>query len=149
MVGLVRQRCKTRIGSGESDFTSETVGSQIYWFTNSYSIPRIDKETAYLLPAFDEFIISYKNRRASLPLENHNMTVSNNGIFRPVILVDGQVAGIWKRTIKKNNVVVETQFFKQPGKTTKRLIEKASIRYGAFLEKNAEMTPCKAHSVQE
>jgi len=121
------------------DFISETIDSQTYWFSNSLSIPKSDQEFVYLLPAFDEFIISYKDRSASLPFENHNRTVSNNGIFRPVIVVNGQVIGIWKRTTKKDKVIVETELFKQPDKTIKGLIEKASIQFGYFLEKQVEI----------
>ena|ERR1035437_1525008 len=39
----------------------------------------------------DEFIISYKDRTASLPLENHIKAVSNNGIFKPIIIINGKV----------------------------------------------------------
>jgi hypothetical protein len=92
-----------------------------------------------LLPAFDEFLISYKDRSASLPFQHHNRTVSNNGIFRPVIAVNGQVIGIWKRTIKKNNVMVETELFKQPEKTIMGFLEKAALQFGHFLEKQAEI----------
>jgi hypothetical protein len=102
-------------------------------------MPKADQELVYLLPAFDEFIISYKDRRAALPFENHIKAVSNNGIFRPVIVVNGQVVGIWKRTTKKDKVMVETEFFRQPNETSKSLIEKASIQFGHFLEKIPEI----------
>lgn len=121
------------------DFVSETIASQTYWLTNFFSFSMTDKELVYLLPAFDEFIISYKDRSASLPFENHTKTVSNNGIFRPVIVVNGQVTGIWKRTIRKDKVIVETEMFKQPGKTTMDLIEQAAIQFGHFLEKKPEI----------
>jgi hypothetical protein len=137
--GLPVSDAKQALEMVKSHFISETIDSQTYWFTNFFSIPKTDKEGVYLLPAFDEFIISYKDRNASLPFENHNMTVSNNGIFRPVIVVNGQVTGIWKRTIKKDKVIVEMEFFKQPDKTTKSLIEKALIHYGHFLEKKTEI----------
>jgi hypothetical protein len=123
----------------KSDLTSETVYSQAYWFSNDISFPDTSKEEVSLLPAFDEFIISYKDRTASLPLANFHRAVSSNGIFRPVIVVDGQVIGIWKRTLKKNKVIVETEFFQQPGKTTVSLVEQAAETYGCFLEKKTEV----------
>ena len=118
-----------------SDFIAESTHSQTYWLPNSLAIPNDDQEMAYLLPAFDEFIISYKNRSASLSFSDHNKAVSSNGIFRPVIVVNGQVWGIWKRFIKKDEVFIEVQLFRQPDKHTKSLIEAASIRYGQFLNK--------------
>jgi hypothetical protein len=123
----------------KSDLDSQTIDSQTYWFLNSHHLPVIDPEEVYLLPAFDEFIISYKDRTASLPFENFNKAVSSNGIFRPVIVVNGQVMGIWKRTLKKDSVIVETQFFKQPGKIILSRTEKTVEQYGNFLQKKAEL----------
>ena len=137
--GLSVSDAKHALETGRSGFISETIASQTYWFANFLPMPKTYKETVYLLPAFDEFIISYKDRSASLPFENHKKTVSDNGIFRPVIVVNGQVTGIWKRTIKRDKVIVETELFEQPNKTKKILIEKASVQYGGFLEKKTEM----------
>ena len=121
------------------DFISEEIDSQTYWSAIPFSIPKKDKEAVYFLPAYDEFIISYKDRSASLPFENHTKTVSNNGIFRPVIVVNGQVTGIWKRTIKKDKVIVETEFFKQPNQIQNSLIEKAANQFGHFIELKTEI----------
>ena len=121
------------------DFISETIASQSYWFPNSPSPASPNLETVYLLPAYDEFLISYKDRSASLPFKGYNKTVSNNGIFRPIVVVNGQVIGIWKRGIKKDTVFVETELFSQPSKTTKNLIEEEAIQYGRFLGKKVEI----------
>ncbi|MBI5352017.1 MAG: AlkZ family DNA glycosylase [Chloroflexi bacterium] len=138
--GLSTSDAKQALEMVKSDFVSETIDSHAYWFTNILSSPKPEKEDVHLLPAFDEFIISYKDRSASLPFENHNKTVSNNGIFRPVIVVNGQIVGIWKRSIKKDKVIVEAEFFKQPSKSTMLQIEKATVQYGCFLEKEPELT---------
>jgi hypothetical protein len=123
----------------KSDFTSETIGSQTYWFTSLDNTIWSSQGSVYLLPAFDEFIISYTDRRAALLFEDHNKAVSNNGIFRPVIVVNGQVTGIWRRTLKKDKVVIETEAFEPLDNATKSLIEKAAIQFGHFLEKKAEL----------
>lgn len=123
----------------KSNFISETIDAQTYWFSNSFSFPTPEKEDVHVLPAYDEFIISYTDRRASLPFENHSKAVFSNGIFRPVILVNGQVIGIWKRTIKKDEMLVETEFFEQPGESTKSSIEKAFFQFESFVEKKLEI----------
>jgi hypothetical protein len=91
------------------------------------------------LPAFDEFLISYTDRRAALPFESFSQAVSNNGIFHPIVVVNGQVTGIWKPTIQKGKVLVETEFFEPPEKTTLRLVEEAAKKYGNFLGMEAEI----------
>ena len=74
-----------------------------------------------------------------LPLEHNHKAVSNNGLFRPVILVNGKVTGLWKRTFVKDTVIVETQFFEKTGKTVKHLVENESKKFGKFLGKKAEV----------
>lgn len=122
------------------ELVSETIDSQTYWFSPSFSMPPSDQESVYLLPAFDEFIISYKDRQAILPFAHHKKAVSNNGIFWPTIVVNGQVIGTWKRTLKKDKVVIETQFFEQPKHSTKSLVEKAAISFGFFLGMKVEIS---------
>ncbi|MEO6706678.1 MAG: winged helix DNA-binding domain-containing protein [Ginsengibacter sp.] len=120
-------------------FISDKIGSGIYWFPDSFSIPKNYKESAYLLPAFDEFLISYKDRTAALAFENHKKAFSNNGIFWPTLVVNGQVKGIWKRTFKKDKVIVTISFFGAPGKDIIGLVEKAAEKLGYFLGHEIEM----------
>ena len=133
--GLPVADAKRALEMVKADFISEKIGAQTFWLTD-FSAP---KSVAHLLPAFDEFIISYRDRSAALADEHFRKMISSNGIFRPVIVVNGQVAGLWKRTIKKDSAIVETGFFKQPDKTTRRLIEQAVFRYERFLGKITEI----------
>ena len=68
--GLSVANAKHALEMIKSDFISETIGSQTYWLSNSFSIPLTGDKSCYLLPAYDEFIISYKDRSASLNFEN-------------------------------------------------------------------------------
>ena len=121
----------------KSDFVSETIGNQTYWFPNSFAVSQIATDKIHLVPAYDEFLISYKDRTASLPFKDNIKAVSNNGIFRPVIVHNGQVIGIWKRTIQKDKIIVETSFFQPYNKPIRDLIEKEAMAVGSFLDKKA------------
>lgn len=91
----------------------ETIGTQAFWIPDSFNVPNNgSKSSVYLLPAYDEYIISYTDRRAALSPENQKKTISMNGFFKPVIVVNGQITGLWKRTIKKDKVIIEPAFFK-------------------------------------
>lgn len=62
----------------------------------------------FLLPGFDEFVLGYTDRRATLAPEFATRIVpGGNGVFRPTVVTDGQIVGTWKsvgrgakRTIK-------------------------------------------------
>jgi len=117
----------------KDNFISEKMNSEEYWFPNSFSIPKKYKESVFLLPAFDEFLISYKDRSAAIILEHQKKTFSNNGIFWPVIVVNGLAAGIWKREIKKDTIIIEPVFFDKKNKVSKIDLAKAADRIAVFL----------------
>lgn len=137
--GLSVTNAKHALEMAGSEFIPETINSQTYWVNPSYSIPKITNENVFLLPAFDELIISYKDRSASLPTEATKKAVSSNGIFRAVVVVNGQVRGIWKRTVSKDRVIVDVELFESPDKTLSSHIEEATEQYGHYLAKKTEL----------
>lgn len=118
------------------DLASEIVEGKVFWLSEA-DIKITD--SAFLLPAFDEFIISYTDRSATITFENHKRAVSNNGMFHPTIVVNGETVGTWKRAIKKDKATVVLEYFAKPTSASHRLIEAASVRYGEFLEKKVEL----------
>jgi hypothetical protein len=56
-----------------------------------------------LLPAFDEYIISYKSKHIAVTNHHLRKAVSGNGVFRPVIIKDGQVRGFRRNLKSKSN----------------------------------------------
>jgi len=117
----------------KSNFVSEKKDSKEYWFPRSFSFPKKSKESVFLLPAFDEFLISYKDRSAVIHSDHREKTFSSNGIFWPVILVNGRAVGIWKREIKKNQLIISCGIFDKKNKVSKELLEKATRELGYFL----------------
>jgi hypothetical protein len=134
--GLPAGDAKRALDMAKSDLETAAIDSKAYWFIEANFET---KDTAFLLPAYDEFIISYKDRSATITLDNTKRAVSSNGIFRPVIVVNGQTMGIWKRTIKKNKAIIEMEYFTRLGKAALKMIDEASVRYGLFLEKKIEL----------
>jgi hypothetical protein len=122
----------------KSGFISETINAQIYWMPMEVSIPYRNSKIIFL-PAYDEFIISYKDRTPSMSSDYHRKTISINGFFRPVIVINGQIKGIWRRTIKKDKVTLETEFFDQHEiPSIDRLLESAAY-FGKFIDKKIEI----------
>jgi hypothetical protein len=66
---------------------------------------------AHLLPAFDEFLISYADRSDVLdPVEAPK--VSNGGVLSPCVVVDGSVAGTWKKALRRRTMEIEVLPFR-------------------------------------
>ena len=91
------------------------------------------------MAAFDEFLISYKDRSAALSLSDNKKSVSTNGIFYPVIIENGQVTGVWKRQIKKDSVIIEIDLFSPKNNTSRSLIEEKCCQFGQFVNKVADI----------
>lgn len=123
----------------EKNFVAETFKSKTYLFTNSFAVPKRNKLSFHLLPAFDEYIISYKDRSAAIQMEHQPKAFSSNGIFWPTIIINGKVVGLWKRNIQKDKVIIEVEFFKEPTKAGINSFKKESKKYGKFLDKKVEI----------
>ncbi len=63
-----------------------------------------------------------------------------------IVVVDGQVVGTWKRTLKKDAVVIETEIFASLTAAESRAVATAIDQYAAFLQLPA--LPAAASSTQ-
>lgn len=115
--------------------TSELIEDSYNLFVHeSYKeISPLQSDILHLLPSFDEYLISYKDRTAVLDLEHHPKAFNRFGTFYPVILHNGKVIGNWSKTVKKGQTVIETSFFALQHRISRELIEKAENRYKSFL----------------
>jgi hypothetical protein len=89
---------------------------------------------AYLLPNFDEYVVAYADRRAICE-SAHVKTVDSraNVLFNHTIVLDGKIAGTWKRSIAKTRVTIEVKPFTPMNTAQTCKIAAAAKRYGAFL----------------
>lgn len=136
--GLTLNDIRKALDFVKSDIISEKVDSETYFLPYNFNGKIKTDESIYLLPAFDEFLISYANRDASLAQVNNKKAISNNGMFHPVIVYKGQVIGLWKRMLKKDKVIINIELFRTLNKTSQVKIEKRAEKYGDFLEKKVE-----------
>ena len=94
----------------------------------------------HLLPQWDEFLLGYKSRDVTLPPEHFAEVVpGRNMVFKPTLVIDGQVAGTWRRVQKRAHVVVEVTPFAELPARRWREVESAAAGYGAFLGTEAEV----------
>lgn len=113
--------------------------SQIYYLANSEKVVDNETESVRLLPAFDEFLIAYKDRSASIHKDHHRHAFTTNGIFRPIVVVNGQVVGTWKRLVKKEKLHIEISLIDRSATVNRDNITAEAIRYGNFMQKDTEI----------
>jgi hypothetical protein len=116
-----------------------TVQSRGYLLSGSRINSSAHDASLHFLPAYDELLISYADRSASLSLVGQRKAISNNGVFRPVIVYDGKALGIWKRTLKKRKLIVEATFFQPPSRQVKDRIPLVSRRFSFYYGTETEI----------
>lgn len=126
--------CKTVLNSIASQLNSVEINNQTYWFGTDLCIEKSFRESVHFIAAFDEMLISYKNREASILPEHQSKAFTNNGIFKPVILENGNVIGTWKRTTKKDHTKIETQFFNETENHKKTILFEGIKAFENYLE---------------
>ena len=136
--GLSVADAKNGILLNEKKLISEEINYQTYYISYSFKTETI-KKNVHLLPAFDEFLIAYKDRSASIHNDFTKHAFTNNGIFRPIVVVNGQVVGIWKRTVKNNQVSIEINFHQKTPKSFYSEIEREAQHYADFLNKKLKI----------
>lgn len=133
--GLKMGDARAGLEAIQPSLLSEIVDGRTYWWPADWKMPAAGPMTLYLLPAFDEFLVSYKDRSASLDPSRRVQTITGNGIFKPVVLKNGWVDGIWQRTVVKDRVAIQLQLFEPFGAAEQAAYEREAARFAAFLGK--------------
>ena len=133
--GLTMTEAKEGIESVKSQFVSEEIDDRTYWFDSSISPVKEKSPTAHLLPNYDEYFIGFKDRSAiGAAVRQAGIIGDDSAFLAHVIVLDGQLVGGWKRTLKKNAVQVEMTLVIDLTKAQERAVEEAASRYGEFLQ---------------
>lgn len=137
--GLAAAEARAGLAMAKVRLAFETVGKEIFWYAPPLVTTEIPSPTAHLLPFVDEYIVAYRDREAVQPSAYNALVESGNVIFHSPLLVDGRVAGIWTREIKKDRVVVKPMLFRPLSDEERVALAAAADRLGAFLGLAAEV----------
>lgn len=107
---------------------------QQYWRPGEATQMAALRPAAQLLPSFDEYLVGYKDRSAVLDARYVPRVMgTGNGLFSPVLVIHGRVAGTWKRTVRKSEVVISLAPFQPLSKLQARQANTAAKAFGAYL----------------
>lgn len=132
--GLTATEAKQAISLIENQLIPDKSVPDKHFIHTSYrEAALLPTEVLHLLPSFDEYLISYKDRTSVLAPEHHPKAFNKCGTFYPVILHNGKVIGNWSKTAKKGELVIETSLFNPELPVDKELLKQAEARYKNFL----------------
>jgi len=139
--GLTMADARDALEMSKSHLLQEVIRERTYWLSSSVRTAKYERPTAYALPAFDEYTVAYKDRSAVLHPLHAKRVSSGNGIFNPIIVIDGQVVGTWKRRFEKESAVITTDLFTSLTKADRQSLARATREYGAFLNTRVALAP--------
>lgn len=137
--GLTVTTSRKALRMVEEGFHKTKTDKHTWWFPEPIQIGQENLRGTYLLPGFDEMICGYKDRSSILTGEHEQSIILRNGILRPVIISDGKVVGSWKRTLKKDRVLIETAPFGTLTKNQEKEITEKVEEYASFLGRDADL----------
>jgi hypothetical protein len=88
----------------------------------------------HLLPGFDEYLLGYADRTAQLggrPLSD--VVPGSNGMFLSTIVINGEIAGTWRRTVKAKGVELSAEPWKALSASAQKGFDRAAHAYADYL----------------
>jgi hypothetical protein len=110
----------------------EVVDGVAYWFAGEAPSAKAASPTVHLLQGYDEYIVGYSQSKHVLNLAGRTL-LQDRPIFNGVAILDGQVAGHWKRTLGSGAVTFEVALYEPFDAAQARALEAAADRQGEFL----------------
>ncbi len=103
-------------------------GQDFYLFPGA---EKTSENAAHLLPVYDELIMGYKDRNAFFQ-ERNSLQPKPPIRYDNMVLLNGQIAGTWKRTVRGKSVEIGYDFFRPITAQQRALLEKAEQHLQTF-----------------
>ena len=132
--GLSVTDARAGLEAAKTGLVSEQWNGSQYWMTAGSAVHLADvRDEVYLLPAFDEYLLGYQDRGLMLPADDASKIVpGSNGVFLPIVVMDGQVVGSWKHEVRKGRAELALSAFTNLRDRKAGIIEAANS-FGAFV----------------
>ena len=130
--GLPVSEAKQAIYLIESELMAEQWNGQTWYVHEACRTRGKVSGRLHLLPSYDEYLLGYKDRTDVLPKEHYPKAFTNNGLFYPVILHEGQVIGNWSKSAKKGSASIECSWFRSNDCVDETVLNQEKDKYMRF-----------------
>jgi hypothetical protein len=132
--GLAPADARAGLAAVATELASESIAGVTYWRARrAPRVPLAALADAYLLPAFDEYLVAYRDRTAVLNARDARRINAGGGLLAPTVISGGRVVGTWRRKLGRGVVTIALSLFEKPTARDRARIAAAAERYGAFL----------------
>ena len=118
---------------------SEVANGRTYWRLGRARPRAMSQGSVHLVPIYDEYLVAYRDLDA-VP----RMAGASLG---PAVIIDGQVAGSWKSTVRGDVVTVTVTPRRRLAASERDTLERTVNQLGRHLEKNASLALAKTRGL--
>lgn len=116
----------------DSELTAEEWNGQTWYIHEDCRTRGKVTGSLHLLPSYDEYLLGYKDRTDVLPKEYYSKAFTNNGLFYPIVLHEGQVIGNWDKSVKKRGSLIEHSWFRLDDCVDEGALDREKDKYIRF-----------------
>ncbi len=116
----------------DSELTAEEWNGQTWYIHEDCRTRGKVTGSLHLLPSYDEYLLGYKDRTDVLPKEHYSKAFTNNGLFYPIVLHEGQVIGNWDKSVKKRGSLIEHSWFRLDDCVDEGALDREKDKYIRF-----------------
>jgi hypothetical protein len=132
--GLTKADVRRGVEAAASHLCHESIEGKSYWSPDTEGFSRIPPSLTHLLPNYDEYIVSLKDRSAyGARLQSSGVKPRTSALSGHSLVVNGQIVGGWRRTLVGQSVVVEPKPLLRLGEAERRAVGVAARKFGRFL----------------
>ena len=136
--GLTVSDAKRGIALLDTALERLTMGDAEHWIAADAPPPPRPAPSAHLLPNYDEYFIGFRDRSAIGRRVSDTSTVTGgNALIPHVMIVKGELVGIWRRKFEKDRVVVSLEPHAALTRRERDLVAAEVRRFGRFLDRPA------------
>jgi hypothetical protein len=130
--GLTLADARAGIESLGSGFERAEAEGKLWVFRPPRSTPRRIEGSAFLLPDYDEYGMSYKDRRELLPSAPESKARRITLAYNRMIVVDGRIVGSWRRSLVGSQARIETDYIVPMNRDRLKAVAQAARRFTEF-----------------
>ena len=137
--GLLAVEIKRGIEIVGKELERVTIGTRAYWMRPGARDAKA-RASVHLLPNYDEYFIGHRDRSAiAQRVGSARLVTGGSALIGNVVIVDGQLVGGWKRSIKRSGTLVRIMLLTRLTAAEKKRISGAAATLGKYLGSSVEV----------
>jgi hypothetical protein len=141
--GLTLTEVRAAIERAGDQLRREEAGGLVLWSSAAEPTdgpsPDSDAPVVRLIQGYDEYIMGYADTRWLLARPGSTWAVATPPVGRLVVVLDGRVAGFWRRDFRKDRVVISVELLDAWDAADRAALAAEAARFGAFMDRAVEL----------